>query len=98
MNPIEDLIYTLEVVRDAVWAKDKDKGFEAVTIFLMQFMNVFGHSPALVSKTFPTLEELKNKIQAEQFEEANPIVLALLVRMREVNKAMKSSDSGEQAT
>lgn len=40
MKSIEDLIYTLEVIRDAVWEKDKDKGFEAVTVFLMQFMPV----------------------------------------------------------
>jgi len=43
---IDDLITTLEIVRDAVWSKDKDKGFEAVTIFLLQFMDVFGHSPS----------------------------------------------------
>jgi hypothetical protein len=95
MKSIEDLIYTLEVIRDAVWAKDKDKGFEAVTVFLMQFMTVFGHSPTFVSKMFPTLEELKDKIQTEQFEDANPIVLALLVRIRQVNEAMNSSAAKE---
>ena len=92
MEPVDDLIYTLEVVRDAVWAKDKHKGFEAVTVFLLQFMDVFGHAPAVVSKTFPTLEELKDKIQTEQFEEADPVVLALLVWMRGVKKSMKSQE------
>jgi len=80
---IDDLISTLEVVRDAVWAKDKEKAFEAVTIFLLQFMDVFGHSSSFMSKMFPILEELKNQIQAGDFDEANPSVLALLVRLQE---------------
>ena len=53
---IDDLITTLELVRDAVWSKDKDKGFEAVTIFLLQFMDVFGHSHSFTSKIFPFLK------------------------------------------
>jgi len=91
---IDDLIATLEIVRDAVWAKDKDTGFEAVTIFLLQFMDVFGHSSSLISKTLPLLEELKDRIQAGDFEEANPIVLALLVRIRQVKEAMESPKKG----
>jgi hypothetical protein len=39
---IDELIATLEIVRDAVRAKDKDKGFEAVTIFLLQLMTCSG--------------------------------------------------------
>jgi len=85
---IDDLISTLEVVRDAVWAKDKEKGFEAITIFLMQFLEVFGHSSRFMSKMFPILEELKNQIQVGNFEEANSGVLALLVRLRQVEEAM----------
>jgi len=91
MESINNLIETLEVVRDAVWAKDKDKGFESVTILLMQFMDTFGHSKNLVTKTFPVLEELKNHIQSGEFEEANPVVLALLVRFRQVKEAMENS-------
>ena len=88
---IDDLITTLEIVRDAVWSKDKDKGFEAVTIFLLQFMDVFGHSPSFTSKMFPILEELKDRIQAGDFDEANSSVLALLVRMRQVKEALSAS-------
>ena len=85
---IDNLISTLEVVRDAVWAKDKEKGFEAITIFLMQFLEVFGHSSSFMSKMFPILEELKNQIQVGNFEEANSGVLALLVRLRQVEQSM----------
>lgn len=90
MESIDDLIYSLEVVRDAVWAKDKHKGFEAVTVFLLQFMDVFGHAPAIVSKIFPVLEELKDKIQTGHFEEAYPLVMAVLVRMRQTKETMES--------
>lgn len=94
MKAIDDLVYTLEVVYDAVLARNKDKGFEAVTIFLLQFFDTFGHAPTLFSKTFAVLEKLKDRIQAGDFEEAIPIVLALLAKMREVKDAMKSSTSG----
>jgi len=65
MEPVDDLIHTLEVVRDAVWAKDGHKGFEAVTVFLLQFMDLFGHAPDVVSRTFPTLKKLKGAIQTD---------------------------------
>ncbi|MGA7796729.1 MAG: hypothetical protein WCA19_27180 [Candidatus Acidiferrales bacterium] len=88
---IDDLISTLEVVRDAVWARDKEKAFESVTIFLLQFMDVFGHSSSFMSKMFPILEELKDQIQAGDFDEANSGVLALLVRLRQVRESMSAS-------
>jgi hypothetical protein len=45
-------------------------------------------------KTFPVLEELKDRIQAGDFEEAIPIVYALLLRLRQVKKAMASPKKG----
>jgi hypothetical protein len=53
---IDDLISTLEVVRDAVWAKDKDKGFEAITVFLLQFLEFSGTRPALCLGCYPFLK------------------------------------------
>jgi hypothetical protein len=43
----------------------------------------------LVSKTLPVVRELKDNIQTGDFEEANPKVLALLVKMRQANERMK---------
>jgi hypothetical protein len=54
-------------------------------------MDVFGHSPSFTSKMFPILEELKDRIQAGDFDEANSSVLALLVRMRQVKEALSAS-------
>lgn len=91
MSSIDKLIETLEILRDAVWAKNKDKGFDAVTIFLMQFMDTFGSSQNMVTRTLPILEELKDHILSGEFEEANPVVLALLVRLRQVREAIENS-------
>jgi len=54
-------------------------------------MDVFGHSHSFTSKMFPILEELKDRIQAGGFDEANSSVLALLVRMRQVKEALSAS-------
>lgn len=88
---IDNLIKTLEILRDALWAKNKDGGSEAVTVLLMQFMAAFGGSPEIVGGTFPVLEELKDYIQSEEFDEASPVVLALLVRFRQVREAIEGS-------
>lgn len=33
IEKFDDLLFALETCRDAVWSKDKEKGFEAATIF-----------------------------------------------------------------
>ena len=88
---IDDLISTLEIVRDAVWAKNRDKGLEAITVFLMQFMDFFGHSQSIISKMLPILEEPKNQIKAGDFDEAVARVLALLIWLRQVREATSAS-------
>ena len=82
MSPIDSLIKTAEILRDAVLAKDKDKGFEAVTIFLMQFMGAFGGSQNMVAKMLPVLEGVKDHILSDEFEKAIPFVDALLANLR----------------
>lgn len=65
-----------------MWAKDKEEGFEAVTVLLMQFMRTFGHDQGFMAKTFPMLERLKDLSQSGEFDEATPYILAFLVRLR----------------
>jgi hypothetical protein len=86
MQALNELVTTLEVVRDAVTDKDRDKGFEAVTVFLMQFQGVFGHSIEFMGQMFPLLEDLKNHIQSESFDQAEPLVLALLAKFRQARE------------
>ena len=91
MSPIDSLIKTAEILRDAVLAKDKDKGFEAVTIFLMQFMDAFGDSQNMVSKMLPVLESLKDHVLSGDFEKADLLVTALLANLRMARESIGQS-------
>ena len=86
MKEIDELVATLEIVCDAVNEKNSEKGFEVVTVFLVQYMDVFGHSPEIVTKTMPILEQLKDFIRSGAYDDAYPIVLALLVKLRSASK------------
>lgn len=85
MQEIDELIDTCEILRDAVLAKEKEKGFEVVTVFLLQFMRTFGHDRGFMAKIYPMLERLKELIQSGAFDEAIAYILALLVLLREAN-------------
>ena len=91
MSPIDSLIKTAEILRDAVLAKDKDKGFEAVTIFLMQFMGAFGGSQNMVTKMLPVLESLKDHVLSGDFEKADLLVTALLANLRMARESIGQS-------
>ena len=86
MQSIASLIETLEILRDAVYGRDQEKAFEAVTIFLLQFTHVFGADGEVFQKTFPLMEQLKDHIECAQFEDAQPTVLAFLAKFRRVNE------------
>ena len=87
MKDIDELIATLEVVRDAVWQRNKEKAFEAITIFLLQFTEVCGQDAT--SEIFLYLEEIKDFIQSEDFDEANPAILAMLVWLTKTREKMQ---------
>ena len=53
MREFDELITQLEKVRDTVWAKNKERGFETVTEFVLCFADVFGHS-----KSFTLLSDV----------------------------------------
>ena len=94
MEAIDHLIYELEKVRDGVLAMDKDTGLETLTTFSAEFMDMYGHSQNVVSSTFPILEGLRDRIQAGDFEEADPIILALLARFRQVREKQCGATKG----
>ena len=78
----DELIETLGILCRAIDAHDKDEAFEGVTIFLLQYLQVFGHDEKFMRRTYPTLEELKEHIVAERYDDAMPIVLAFLAKFR----------------
>lgn len=67
---IDYMIETLEILEIAISARDKDKAFEAVTVFLLQFLNAFQSDADAFENTFPLLEQLKDRIQSENYSEA----------------------------
>ncbi len=85
------LIQTLEILGNAIASKDKEKAFEAVTIFLMQFVGTFGPERIFFNRIFPVLEELKDHILDGQFEESERIVLTLRSALQEVNSELEES-------
>jgi len=87
VNALDELIYAMEVVRDAISEKDTDKAHEAVTVFLMEFAASFGVHSDFFKKTFPILEQLKEHIEKGRFDEAEPLAIAFLARMRQWKEA-----------
>ena len=79
----ENLLETLEVLKGAISASDKDKAFEALTIFAMQFTAGFAGTDVF-KKTYPLLEELKHHIESGDFEESLVYTLAFQAKFRSV--------------
>lgn len=88
MNPLDELLYTLDVLDKAISAKDTDKAFEAATVLLMEFAELFGSTPSFFAKTLPLLEQLKEHIENERFEEASILTAAFSARIREAKSAI----------
>ena len=89
MKEFDVVIDTLEILRDALSAKDQDKSFEAVTVLLMQCQHVLEGEQAFFDTVFPRLDELKNRIQAGHYEHAHKTASTLLVGFRSMRKSME---------
>jgi hypothetical protein len=87
MRHIDILVETTEILHSAIQAKDKDKSFEAVTILLMQIVDFFGFVEGTFEIMFPFLEQLKEKIEAENYEDAESDTFALLTKFRAVRQS-----------
>ena len=90
-TPIHDLVVTLEIVRDALFTEDKDKGFEAITVFLLQFMQTFNYEE-WTFEMLPILETIKDELLSEQLEDALVRIIALLAYFRK----LRAEVEGEQ--
>ena len=88
MTPIDVLIKTTEILHSAIQAEDKDKAFEAVTILLMQIFEFFGFVEGTIEIMFPFLEQLKDKIEAENYRDAERDAFALLTKFRAVRQSV----------
>lgn len=87
MKHIDFLIETTEILQAAIQTKDREKGFEAVTILLMQFIEIYGFEEGMFTTIFPYLESLKGRIEAGDFDDADKGVSTLLLQLRSVGEA-----------
>jgi hypothetical protein len=81
VESVDELICTLQIIRQAICTKDKGKASDSITIFLMQFMQAFGRTSEFVSDMLPVLKDLRDNIQSEDFEHAESITLALFAKL-----------------
>jgi len=88
---MSELIHTLQVIREAVRSRNRNKASDAITIFLMQFVQEFGRLSPYVLESLPLLKDLKDNLAADNFEQAEPIVLALLARLMQITQSPRSS-------
>ena len=86
MDRCDDLIATLGVLRDAVEAENKEQAFEAITIFLLQSIEVFEPTATI----FAVLEETKDNILSGNYEVAFASVMGVLGRMRQAKQVLSS--------
>ena len=89
MNALDELLCTLEALRNATSARDANKAHEAVTVFLMEFASFFGVGSDFFKKTFPILEQLREHVENERFDEAGTLTIAFLAQIRRAKKAME---------
>jgi len=90
MKEFEELIEALEVVKGAIEDRDEEKGFEAITVFLLMFTDLFADSPEIIDKSFPVLEELKDAIREHDYNKAYGTTLGLLAKFRSITGAAGS--------
>ncbi|HET9376981.1 MAG TPA: hypothetical protein VFO40_18555 [Chthoniobacterales bacterium] len=81
---MDELIASLESLRDFIVERDAEKSFTMATAVLLETVKVFGHDRNIMGKTFPMLEQMKNDIRQHRFDDALAIVLAFLAKFRAV--------------
>jgi hypothetical protein len=95
---VRELVEAIMLLRDAVRARDRHTASEAIAALLPQFMVTFGHDDELMREAVLSLARLRKLFLAGQFSEAEPIVLAWLLRLHQtadaLNRALTPNQSG----
>jgi hypothetical protein len=92
MQEMTEIVHTLEGLRDAVWAANREEALEAATVLLLQIQEVFGHDVDFMRKLWPALSELKTCLDSGDYEKANAYVLALLAKCRSVAALLEKEE------
>ncbi len=88
IQEMSHLIGTAELLRDAIWAKDKQEGAGAMATVLLQFMTTFGHDEDFVRKPLPSLVRLPQLVLGGDFDRAAADILEWLARLRQMTTGL----------
>jgi len=91
IQEMSDLIETTELLRNAVWARDREQGSEAIAALLLQFMTAFGHDDDHMRNVLPSLGRLNELVLIGAFDEAEAHILAWLVGLRHTTASLASA-------
>ena len=76
------VIKSLEEVRDEIDSRNSEMALETITAVLLQLTDLFGHDKKLMGRYSSILEQLRGEIQKEKFDEAWATVVGLLATFR----------------
>lgn len=93
MHNVTKIVRELELLRDAVWAANREEALAGATALLLQSQQVFGHDVEFMRTLWPTLSTLRTCIDSGDYEQANTYVLAFLAKFRAV-AALLQKDEG----
>jgi len=91
IQEMSDLIQTAELLRNAVWAKDKEKASGATASLLLEFITAFAHDDDYMRNVLPSLGRLNDLVLIGEFDEAEAHILAWLARLRQTAALLASA-------
>ena len=91
IQEMSELIQTAELLRNAVWAKDKEKASGATASLLLEFITTFGHDDDYMRNVLPSLGRLNDLVLMSEFDEAEAHILAWLVGLRQTAAILASA-------
>jgi hypothetical protein len=77
------LIQSAELLRSAVLAKDKQKASDAIATLLSRFIITFSHDDDFMREVLHSLAHLRKLVMTDKFHDAEALILAWLVRLRQ---------------
>jgi hypothetical protein len=83
----EQIWQTMEIVMEAIRAKNKEKSLETIIIFILEFISACDQSSGAFQYV-PMLIQAKDAIKAGLFAQAGELMVAFLTKCREAARSM----------
>jgi len=76
------VIKSLEAVRDEIDSRNSEMALEKLTAVLLQLTDLFGHDKNFMGRCDSILEQLRGEIQKKKYDEAWATVVGVLASLR----------------